>query len=94
MFTEDLSVFFDTANGFAVNATLSGGGTVPVIFDAAYQGALGGFAESTGPQCTAKSADVATAVQGSTLVIAGITYKVTELQPNGTGITILMLELA
>lgn len=91
MFAEDLTAFFDITSGFAQNATLSGGGVVPVIFDKAYQGALGGLVESTGPQCLAKSADVSAVVQGSTLVIAGTTYTVTGVEPDGTGITVLQL---
>lgn len=94
MFAEDLSAFFDTTSGFAQNATLSGGAVVPVIFDRAYQGALGGLVESTGPQCMAKSADVSTVVQGSTLVISGTTYRAATVQPDGTGVTTLELELA
>lgn len=91
MFAEDLTAFFDTTSGFAQNATLSGGGVVPVIFDKAYQGALAGLVESTGPQCVAKSADVSTVVQGSTLVIASVTYTVTGVEADGTGITTLQL---
>ena len=95
MYSDDLAPFFDTtATGNASLATLAGGGVVPVIFDMAYQGGLSGFVESTGPQCTAKSADVSAAGQGSAIVIAGVTYKVTAVQPDGTGITTLMLELA
>jgi len=94
MFAEDLTAFFDITSGFAQNATLSGGGVVPVIFDKAYQVALGGLVESSGPQCVAKSADVSAVVQGSTLVIGGTTYKAATVQPDGTGITLLELELA
>jgi hypothetical protein len=91
MFSEDLAAFFDTANGFAQNATLAGGGVVPVIFDRAYVGVLSGLVESTGPQATAKSADVAAVVQGSTLAIGGTTYTVTGVEPDGTGVTTLQL---
>jgi hypothetical protein len=91
MFTEDLSAFFDVSNGFAVNATLAGGGVVPVIFDRAYVGLLGGMVETSGPQAMAKTADVSTVAQGSTLVILGTTYTVTGVEPDGTGITVLQL---
>jgi hypothetical protein len=94
MFAEDLSAFFDTANGFAQNATLLGGAVMPVIFDNAYQGSMGGFVESTGPQCVAKTADVAALVQGSTITVNAIAYKVAIVQPDGTGLTTLQLELA
>jgi hypothetical protein len=91
MFTEDLSAFFDTTTGFAISATLGGGGTVPVIFDNGYANTLGGLVESTGPQCHAKTADVSTIIQGNTLVIGGTTYTITGVQPDGTGITTLQL---
>lgn len=90
MFAEDLSTYFDVSNGFAEAATVSGQ-TVPVIFDNAYAGALGGLVESTGPQCIAKTADVAGVVQGAAIVIGGTAYTVTGVQPDGTGITTLQL---
>ena len=90
MFAEDLSTFFDTTNGFAQNATVLGQ-TVPVIFDKAYLGAMAGLVESTGPQCVGKTADLASAVQGTAIVISGTTYTVTGNEPDGTGVTILQL---
>ena len=90
MFVEDLSVFFDTANGFAQSATVDGD-TFPAIFDNAYQSTLGGLVESTGPICQAKTADVASVVQGATISIGGTDYVVTGVQPDGTGLTTLQL---
>jgi hypothetical protein len=57
MFTEDLSVFFDSADGFAIDAlwTLQGVGsfTIPVIFDNGYSGISFGEADQAarGPRC-------------------------------------------
>ncbi len=93
MFVEDLSVFFDASNGFAVNATV-GGSTVPVIFDAVGQSALAGFVETAGPQCIAKSQDVATVVQGTAITINAVAYTVTGVEPDGTGLTTLQLRKA
>jgi hypothetical protein len=90
MFAEDLSTFFDVTSGFATTATLAGQ-PVPVIFDAAYAGALSGLVETTGPQCIAKTADVAGAVQGNTITINAVAYTITGIQPDGTGITTLQL---
>jgi hypothetical protein len=90
MFAEDLSTFFDTTNGFATPATVLGQ-TVPVIFDKAYFGALGAMVETTGPQCVGKTADLASVVQGTAVVINATTYTVTGVQPDGTGITVLQL---
>ena len=93
MFTEDLSPFFDVAGGFAQTASV-GGSSFPVIFDKAYASALGNMVESTGPVCQAKTADVSTVVQGTSITIASVAYKVREVQPDGTGVTILFLERA
>jgi hypothetical protein len=90
MFVEDLSTFFDTTTGFAVSATVLGQ-TVPVIFDKAYFGAMGGLVESTGPQCLAQTSTVASVVQGTAIVINATTYTVTGVEPDGTGITVLQL---
>lgn len=91
MFAEDLSAFFDVAGGFAVNATV-GAVSFPVIFDNGYQSALGGMVESTGPVCQAKSADVSTVAQGTSITINAVAYRVREVQPDGTGVTTLFLE--
>ena len=92
MFTEDLSPFLDIAAGFAVSAVI-GVATVPVIFDATYTSA-GGMVESTGPQCTGKTSDLAAAVQGTAITVGGTAYTVTGNQPDGTGMTVLQLREA
>lgn len=93
MFAEDLAPFFDIDAGFAQTATV-GGSSFPVIFDKAYAPALGNMVESTGPVCQAKTADVSAVVQGTSITIASVSYKVREVQPDGTGVTILFLERA
>jgi hypothetical protein len=86
--TEDLSVFFDVAE-FADAATLNGV-SVMGIFDAAYlQEEFGGSAST--PAFTLASASVPAPVVGLLLVVNGVTYKVVEPMPDGTGITILRL---
>ena len=91
MFTEDLTPFLDVAAGFAVSAVI-GAATVPVIFDGAYVSA--GGMESTGPQCTGKTSDLASAVQGTAITVNGQAYTVTGNQPDGTGMTVLQLREA
>ena len=71
-----------------------GGATVPVIFDKPYLAGLSGFAESSAPQCVGLTADLASAVQGTSITINSVTYRVTEHQPDGTGATTLILEKA
>lgn len=91
-FEEDLSPFFNTAE-FADAATV-GGVAVDGIFDNGYQAALGGLMESTGPTFTAATADLSSAVDGTTVAIGGVHYKVMNNQPDGTGVTVLSLEKA
>lgn len=86
MFAEDLTAFFVD---FGVDATL-GDLAVRCIFDAAYVDPLG--VESSGPVATLPTADAANAVHGQTLIIAGTSYKVRGVEPDGTGITLLRLE--
>lgn len=90
MFAEDLAPFFDTDAGFAQTASV-GAASFPVIFDAAYQSGMNGLVETAGPACQAKSADVSTVVQGTTITIGATAYTVVGVQPDGTGVTTLQL---
>lgn len=75
MFTEDLSVFFDTTTGFAVVATW-GGLTSNVIFDAPSGDILGGQVNSEDYLVTLKATDFPNITHGATVTIGGATYKV------------------
>lgn len=86
-FVEDLAVYF---TDLGVPATMDGQ-AVRGIFDNGYMQALGGMA-SAEPSFTLPSADAAAATQASVLVVAGVTYRVRNPQPDGTGITVLPLE--
>ena len=95
MFTEDLSPFFDTTNGFAQLATV-GGVSVGVIFDNGY--ALGnvgmiGMASSQ-PAITLKTSDVPSNPVGTAVLIGSASYLVAAHEPDGTGISRLLLESA
>lgn len=85
MFTEDLSVFFDT-DDFAIAATV-GATTVPVIFDAAFLEQLG--VASTNPTALAKASDSAAAV-GATIVISAVSYTIRGREPQDDGATVLL----
>lgn len=93
-FTEDLTAFFST-DEFASDATL-GGVAVRGIFDKAYQLAdVGGAGmTSTQPVFTLPSSSVPASVTGLPLVIGGATYTVVLSEPDGTGVTQLLLEKA
>jgi hypothetical protein len=88
-FVEDLAPFF--ADFPAVDATLDGQ-ALRVIFDREYVQAFDGIG-STGPAATAPSASVGAATTSSMLVVAGNTYRVRSVQPDGTGVSLLLLEL-
>lgn len=88
MFAEDLSPFFNTAE-LATAATLDGA-AVAGIFDNAYAES---FEMATRmPMFMLPTASAASATLASVLVIGGTSYRVTSVQPDGTGVTTLMLE--
>lgn len=72
------------------SATL-GGGTVSGIFDAAFLDTFG-IVANTSPALLIKSTDIGTAAVGSNVVIGATTYTIAEIQPDGTGMTRLMLK--
>lgn len=93
-FEEDLSLFL-SADEFAVPAqVVTRHGEVvqfQVIFDNGYAAQLGGYADGTQPTALARSVDVADLVQGCAVSIGPDDWLVTDLQPDGTGMTVLTL---
>lgn len=101
MFTEDLAPFFDADTGFAYTATWTpavGGGpyTLRVIFENGYfeapLGDAGAGARET--MCWARDDQLnqgAGIKRNDALLINAVTYKVGEIQPDGTGVTLLRL---
>lgn len=81
---------------FAVNATWSvGAKTVKVIHDTGFQAAeLGLLAGVEGVRRTAlvATADMPTAAHGETLTIGSTAYVIRGVQPDGTGVTLLLLQ--
>lgn len=90
-FTEDLSLFL-SGSDFAVSATV-GAATVLGVFDKPHLSALGGAVGTTDPSFTLKSSDVSanSIARGTTLTISGTAYSVREIEPDGTGMTTLLL---
>lgn len=88
-FTEELSAFFDTTDGFAVAATV-GAATVNGIFDKAYFESIN--VQGDQPMFLCASADVASVVHGTAVTISAVNYKVVGVEPDGTGMTLLRLE--
>lgn len=85
----DLAAYFNPSDGFTAEATLNGGAAFSVIFDEPFVDSLG--VASVSPSATCMSADVATAVPGSTLVVDSVSYRVAAVEPDGSGITVLRL---
>lgn len=87
MFTEDLSVFFNT-NEHALPATF-GGSTIPVIFDNEHR-LTHDMVSTTNPMCWAKASDVDSSDVGSTIVIAGVSYTIRDVQPQDDGAVVIV----
>lgn len=73
-----------------VTATV-GGVSVSAIFDNGYNAVMG--IDGSTPVITAKSSDVSSAVRGTAVVVDGVSYTVQGIEPDGLGITRLILEL-
>ena len=74
------------------NATMTlGAASVAVIFDAAYLDTFGIVADTSISVAAVTSAVTAAAV-GGTVTIGAVTYTIAEIQPDGTGMTRLMLK--
>ena len=87
-FTEDTSVFFvDFGEACAVNGVACVG-----IFDKAYAEQFG-IVSGNVPILRIKDGALGSAVEGSTVVICSTTYSITGIEPDGTGMTVLRLEL-
>ena len=90
-----ISEFFETSD-FAQSAsyTPSGGSaaTIYVIFDNEFSlSNIGIGFENSAPQVMAKTSDVSAATNGATIVIDSVTYYVIGVEPDGTGVTRLIL---
>jgi len=68
---------------------------IPVIFNAPFHIAVVGDIQymSKEPSVICRSIDVADADTTTEIIIDSVTYKVIEVQPDGTGITTLILSL-
>lgn len=65
----------------------------PVIFDNGYTGLLGDRMASAQPQAQASTEAVADLAQECLIAIKGLDYRVVSIQPDGTGMSTLLLEL-
>lgn len=82
------------ANAVAALANVTAvvdGVTVNGIFGNDYDEAFGAVA-GTAPTLSCVSSEVTSAAQGDTVVVGGISYTITSLEPDGTGMTLLRLQ--
>ena len=94
MMTEDLSAFFSAAE-FASTVTVNGV-TVAAIFDNANAlGSVGPYGmASTQPTLTLPTTSVPANPVGLSAVVGAVTYLVAAHEPDGTGVSRLLLEAA
>ena len=92
MFDEDLAVFFDAVNGFALNATLQGGAAngVQVILDREYLAQLG--VAGTDPVALVQASQVTVGDVGKTLTVGATVYTIKNHRPLDDG-AVVALEL-
>lgn len=85
----DTDAFF---TDFCVEACYNGA-SMQVLFDSPFkaQNALTGTVETTSPSATCKSSDIYGAQHGETIVINDISYTITGIEPDGMGMTLLIL---
>lgn len=89
-FDEDLSLFL-SSDGFATTGTLKNGDTIKGIFDSAYLDSLS--VDSSSPVFLVATDDILGLVRGDEIDIEGVAYCIARLEPDGTGMTNIILEV-
>lgn len=88
MFVENIDEFLSTAD-FAIAVTI-GGSPVNAIFDDAYQDDL--EVEGSVPTLWCKTAALPAIAHGTAVVVNSVSYRISGIQPDGTGVTVLRLQ--
>ena len=88
MFTEDLSAFLDT-DDFAVTVTLDGSSVDGIL---SLEPIESNFVQTNKPVFTYAKSDKPSVTVGSALIYDSIVYLVKNLEPDGTGMQMLILE--
>lgn len=99
-FTEDLSLFFDTTNGFAVDVTINTSvGVLVRTIKGIMTSALENLAmfdaqvEASGPELVCRTSDLTSVDHSNKFVIAGVTYRLINRLDDGTGTSTLSLKV-
>lgn len=91
---ESFTAFF-AENDFATQATLGGAAVTGIFTDPYVIGNVGAVGMATDrPTFVLAASDVPADPVDLPLVIGGVTYAVVDAQPDGTGVTTLLLELS
>ena len=90
----DIDDTFLDSDEFAVDVTYKAA-TIQGIFDDGFIDSADDdiAVESTAPQVQVNSTDVVGALHGETMTINSVVYKITGIQPDGTGMTLIMLSI-
>jgi hypothetical protein len=91
-FTEDLSEFMDTDDGFAITVTIAAVSRAAVFVNAPAEAF--GMVAGTQPMLVLPSADVAAVARGDAVVANGTNYTVAKIDNDGTGMARVILEKA
>ncbi len=89
-YENDLAAFF---GDFGEAAILKDGTEIIAIFDAAFSmnSPMGMNIENSKPTATVKSSDIPALAHGDTMEIRGTIYMVVGIEPDGTGVTTVIL---
>ena len=89
--TTDLAAFLNSNE--LGDVAIYNGNTINVLFLNEHEAVMlfGLEVESASPLIMARDSDISGIQHGSTIVVSGITYKVIDIQPDGTGLTTLIL---
>lgn len=91
---ENLAPFFAESD-FASQAVLAGVNVLGIFTDPYAMGSVGGLGMATGkPTFALASSDVPANPVGLQLVVGGVSYEIADAQPDGTGVTTLVLEVS
>lgn len=94
MFTEDLSAFFSTAE-FGTPCTLNGVSVAAIFDNASALASVGPYGmASTQPMLTLATADVPADPIGKAATVNATNYLIAAHEPDGSGISRLLLERA
>jgi Phage Head-Tail Attachment len=93
MFVENMAAFFGPDDVGVVAATI-GAATVYGSLEDPYAEPFPRIAEGNAPSFMCATADVATVAQGDAVTIGAKSFIVRGVQPDGTGMTTLILEQA